>query len=226
MKDRRNKSGIGHIAERGAFKIWLAIMIIFSYIALDMLNIRTAQDIKRDQARYNLQQIHYCYMRAIEVMTPKMTYETCTNKTKTSFTGDVFILDADTLEFVHETSRDVPRNVPLFFTKESVGKNFRDWESAEKAIHIILQGKDSEKGVDNFWNFDGDAEWLEWKFLPSEFGGLDGKRLIAVQGTQKDEVMKYLSTYRYAHMSVTALLVFLLLVEHGRRRRYDSGRFI
>ena len=64
------------------------------------------------------------------------------------------------------------------------------------------------------------------EILPSEFGGLDGKRLIAVQGTQKDEVMKYLSTYRFTHMSVTALLVFLLLVEHGRRRRYDSGRFI
>lgn len=226
MKERRNTSRVGHIAERGTFKVWMAIMLIFSFIAMDMLLSKSIEEVKRDQARYNLQQIKYCYIRSIEVMTQKMAFETCTNKSKTSFTGDVFILDADTLQFVHETSRDVPRDGGLFFTKASVGQYFRDWDSAEKAMKTILHGKDSESGVDVFYNFDGDTEWIEWKYLPNEFGGLDGKRLIAVQGTQKDEVLKYLSTYRYTFMSSTALMVFLLLVEHGRRRRYDSGRYI
>lgn len=219
MKDRRKSSvQIEGVNERGSFKIWVAIFLIALFIALDLLLKQTVEDMKRDQARYNLQQIKYCYVRSIEVMTQKMAFETCTNKSKTSYTGDVYILDADTLEFVHETSRDVPRMQNMYFTKDSVGQYFKDWESAAEAIRIIQLGKDSEKGVDASYNFDGDKEWLEWKFLPSEFGGLDGRRLIAVQGTQRDEVLKYWNAYRHLYMIGTALVVFLLLVENSRRR--------
>ena len=222
MKDRRKSSvQVEGVNERGTFKIWVATFLIALFIALDLLLKQTVEDMKRDQARYNLQQIQYCYIRNIEVMTQKMAFETCTNKSKTSYTGDVYILDADTLEFVHETSRDVPRMKNMYFTKESVGQYFRDWESAADSIRIIQLGKDSEKGVDASYNFDGDKEWLEWKFLPSEFGGLDGRRLIAVQGTQRDEVLKYWNTYRYLYMVGTALVVFLLLAENSRRRENE-----
>lgn len=219
MKDRRKSSvQIEGINERGSFKIWVAIFLIALFIALDLLLKQTVEETKRDQARYNLQQIKYCYVRSIEVMTQKMAFETCTNKSKTSYTGDVYILDADTLGFVHETSRDVPRMQPMYFTKDSVGQYFRDWESAAEVIRIVQLGKDSEKGVGASYIFDGDEEWLEWKFLPSEFGGLDGRRLIAVQGTQRDEVLKYWNAYRYLYMVGTSLVVFLLLVENSRRR--------
>lgn len=210
---------VGDTHDRGSFKIWVVILLVLSFICSDLTLTNSVEAMKRDQARYNLQQVKYCYIANIEVMTQKMAFDVCTNKSKTSFTGDVYILDADTLKFVHETSRDVPRDGDLYFTKESVGQYFRDWESANMAIKIMQLGKDSEAWVNNKYNFDGDIEWIEWIYLPNEFGGLDGKRLIAVQGTQKDEAMNYFSGYRYGDMAMTAFVSFLLLVEHSRRRK-------
>ena len=212
---------VGDTHDRSSFKIWMVILLVLSFIYSDLTLINSVEFMKRDQARYNLQQVKHCYTANIEVMTQKMAFDVCANKSKTSFTGDVYVLDADTLKFVHETSRDVPREGDLYFTKESVGRYFKDWESADKAIKIMQLGKDSEAGVNNKYNFDGDIEWLEWIYLPNEFGGLDGKRLIAVQGTQRDEVMNYFDKYRYSGMAMTAFVSFLLLVEQGRRRRNE-----
>lgn len=210
---------VGDAHDRGSFKIWMVILLVLSFIYSDLTLTNSVEAMKRDQARYNLQQVKHCYIANIEVMTQKMAFDVCTNKSKTSFTGDVYILNADTLKFVHETSRDVPRDGDLYFTKESVGQYFKDWESANRAIKIMQLGKDSEAGVNNSYNFDGDVEWLEWLYLPNEFGDLDGKRLIAVQGTQKDEVMNYFSYYRYGCIVMTAFMVFLLLVEQSRGRK-------
>ena len=212
---------VGDVHDRGSFKIWMVILLVLSFIYSDLTLTNSVEAMKRDQARYNLQQVKHCYIANIEVMTQKMAFDACTNKSKTSFTGDVYILNADTLKFVHETSRDVPRDGDLYFTKESVGQYFKDWESANRAIKIMQLGKDSEAGVNNSYNFDGDVEWLEWIYLPNEFGDLDGKRLIAVQGTQKDEVMNYFSYYRYGCMVMTAFMSFLLLVAQSRRRKNE-----
>jgi hypothetical protein len=206
---------------RSCRKLWYVIIIILVYILMDSLLKYNVQEMKRSQARYNLEQIKYCYKNIYDVVGKLESLGVCTNKSKTSYTGDVYILDADTLEFIHETSRDIPRNEVMYFTKESIGKYFKDWESADKAFKIIMLGKNSEYGVNVSYNFDGDIEWLEWIFLPNEFGK---NRMIAVQGTQQDEVMLYLAVYRYSFMFLTAIFVFFLLVSHKRRRINDNRR--
>ena len=114
-KERRKSSGIA-----------MAILIVVLAISSDVLLRFSIEDNARQQARYNLQQIKYCYSRTSKVMDMIPALETCTAKSRVGFSGDVYVLDADTKEFVVENSSDVP-NGALYFTKESVGKYFKDW---------------------------------------------------------------------------------------------------
>ena len=159
----------------------LFTMIFTSVVAIDI------QLEHRKQARYNLEQVKTCLNSINPFLSLHKSFETCTKDSRTSTTGDIYVLDGETLEFVHENSNDVPRE--LYFTKDSVGKYFKDWNSAKEALVYITSGKDSDNTYNTSYNFDGDTEWLEWvNYMYKD------RWYIIVQGTQKDEA---LNNYRY-----------------------------
>lgn len=141
----------------------------------------------RKQARYNLEQVKTCMDNINTFLEMDRVFDICTKNSRTTTTGDIYILDGETLEFVHENSNDVP--IDIYFTKDSVGKYFKDWDSAKKALVYLTSGKDSDNTYNTSYNFDGDTEWLEWiNYVHKD------KWYIVVQGTQKDEA---LNTYMY-----------------------------
>lgn len=205
---------------RSNIKILVASILILSALFLDAFLMTVVENSKRQQARFNLDQVKYCYASLVETFGVSKSLSICIAKSKTSFTGDAYALDADTLEFISETSSDVPRT-QLFFNKESVGKYFADWESGSLALRLMLMGKDSIEGINTKYLFDDDWEWLEWKYLPDEVND-GGLRIVVVQGTQKDEVYSEFYAYRIINGLVTFIIVLLLLVGNARRREDDD----
>lgn len=212
---------MSRIHRRSTILVWLAILIVANFIISNIiLERKSIMEMKRDQARYLLKQVKYCYTNVLELTSLDRTLSICTDKSRTSYTGDVYVLNSETLEFIHETSRDIPRNKKVYFTKDSVGKEFRDWESAKKALDLMLLGKDSEPGVNASYQFDDDVEWIEWIYLPDDSSITN--RMIVVQGIQRDEVLTYLIPFKVATISSTVIIVVLLLAIH-KRRRDDDG---
>lgn len=209
---RRKHSGV-------ALAVFVIVLAIFSDILLKL----SIEDFGRHQARYNLQQIKYCYGRASKVMDMRASLETCTAKARVGFSGDVYVLDAETKEFVVENSSDVP-NGAMYFTKESVGKHFNDWSTADSAIKKILLGKDSEEGTKVAYLFDKDVEWLEWKYLPDATKFTDGRKLIVVHGVQSHEVFEHFRLLERIGFLFAGILVFFILVSHNIQINYNYGR--
>ena len=197
-------------------------MIVLA-IASDILLKLSIEDFGRQQARYNLQQIKYCYSRASKEMSLIATLETCTAKSRVGFSGDVYVLDADTKEFIIENSLDVPSGA-MYFTKESVGKYFKDWNMADTAIKQIMLGKDSEVGNEVAYLFDNDIEWLEWKYLPDATKYTNDKRLIVVQGIQSNEAVEQFRILERIGFLFAGILVFMLLVLHNVQISYKNRR--
>ena len=210
-EERRKSSGVA-----------MAIFIIVLAISSDVLLRFSIEDNARQQARYNLQQIKYCYGRASKVMDMRASLETCTAKARVGFSGDVYVLDAETKEFVVENSSDVP-NGAMYFTKESVGKHFNDWSTADSAIKKILLGKDSEEGTKVSYLFDNSVEWLEWKYLPDATKYTNDRKLIVVHGVQSDEIFAHFGVLEKVGFIFTGILVFLLLVAHNIHINYVYG---
>ena len=211
-EERRKSSGIA-----------MAIFIIVLAISSDVLLRFSIEDNVRQQARYNLQQIKYCYSRASKVMDMIPALETCTAKSRVGFSGDVYVLDADTKEFVVENSSDVPGGA-MYFTKESVGKYFKDWDTANIAIKHIMLGKDSEVDTKVAYLFDNDIEWLEWKYLPDATKYTNDKRLIVVQGIQSNEAVEQFRILERIGFLFAGILVFMLLVLHNVQISYKNRR--
>lgn len=203
--------------------IALAVFVIVLAIASDILLKLSIEDFGRQQARYNLQQIKYCYSRASKEMSLIATLETCTAKARVGFSGDVYVLDADTKEFIIENSSDVPSGA-MYFTKESVGKYFKDWNTADTAIKQIMLGKDSEVGNEVAYLFDNDIEWLEWKYLPDATKYTNDRRLIVVQGIQSNEAVEQFRILERIGFLFAGILVFMLLVLHNVQIRYKNRR--
>lgn len=203
--------------------IALAVFVIVLAIASDILLKLSIEDFGRQQARYNLQQIKYCYSRASKEMSLIATLETCTAKARVGFSGDVYVLDADTKEFIIENSLDVPSGA-MYFTKESVGKYFKDWNTADTAIKQIMLGKDSEVGNEVAYLFDNDIEWLEWKYLPDATKYTNDKRLIVVQGIQSNEAVEQFRILERIGFLFAGILVFMLLVLHNVQISYKNRR--
>ena len=201
----------------------LAIFVIILAISSDILLKLSIEDFGRQQARYNLQQIKYCYNRTSKVMDMIPALETCTAKSRVGFSGDVYVLDADTKEFIIENSSDVPSGA-LYFTKESVGKSFNDWNTANIAIKQIMLGKDSEVGNGVAYLFDNDIEWLEWKYLPDATKYTNDRRLIVVQGVQSNEAVEQFRVLERIGFLFAGILVFMLLVLHNVQISYKSRR--
>ena len=206
MYKNERRSGYSGIA--------LAVFVIVLAIASDILLKLSIEDFGRQQARYNLQQIKYCYGRASKEMSLIATLETCTAKSRVGFSGDVYVLDADTKEFVVENSSDVPGGA-MYFTKESVGKYFNNWETAETAMKQITLGKDSDVSTKASYLFDNEVEWVEWKYLPDETKYTEGKKLIVVHGVQSDEVFEHFKLLERIRFLFAGILVFFLLVSHN-----------
>ena len=209
---------------------FIVLIIVFAIFSILLLH-REVQDSYRKQARYNLEQIKYCYTSIVENYGVKKASQICTAKSKTGFTGDVYVLDADTKEFVYENSNDTSKD-SLTFTKDSVGVYFNDWESGDRVIKTILLGKDSEEDTKAFYLFDNSIEWLEWKYLPDDVKNDNDLKLIAVQGVQSDEAYANFKAIEYMILVVSSVgvlvLVFLHRLQfsrvHQRRRSYDKPR--
>ena len=203
--------------------IALAVLVIILAISSDILLKLSIEDFGRHQARYNLQQIKYCYNRTSKEMDLVTALEICTAKARVGFSGDVYVLDAETKEFVVENSSDVP-NGAMYFTKESVGKHFNDWSTADSAIKKILLGKDSEEGTKVAYLFDNSVEWLEWKYLPDATKYTNDRKLIVVHGVQSDEIFAHFGVLEKVGFIFAGILVFFLLVAHNIHINYVDGR--
>ena len=201
----------------------LAVLVIILAISSDILLKLSIEDFGRQQARYNLQQIKYCYNRTSKEMDLVTALEICTAKARVGFSGDVYVLDAETKEFVVENSSDVP-NGAMYFTKESVGKHFNDWSTADSAIKKILLGKDSEEGTKVAYLFDNSVEWLEWKYLPDATKYTNDRKLIVVHGVQSDEIFAHFGVVEKVGFIFAGILVFFLLVAHNIHINYAYGR--
>ena len=208
---------------KGYSGIVLAVFVIVLAIMSDIMVKMSVEEFSRHQARYNLQQIKYCYGRASKVMDMRASLETCTAKARVGFSGDVYVLDAETKEFVVENSSDVP-NGAMYFTKESVGKHFNDWSTADIAIKKILLGKDSEEGSKVAYLFDNSVEWLEWKYLPDATKYTNDRKLIVVHGVQSDEIFAHFGVLEKVGFIFAGILVFFLLVAHNIHINYVYGR--
>lgn len=202
--------------------IALAVLVIILAISSDILLKLSIEDFGRQQARYNLQQIKYCYNRTSKEMDLVTALEICTAKARVGFSGDVYVLDAETKEFVVENSSDVP-NGAMYFTKESVGKHFNDWSTADIAIKKILLGKDSEEGTKVAYLFDNSVEWLEWKYLPDATKYTNDRKLIVVHGVQSDEIFAHFGVLEKVGFIFAGILVFFLLVAHNIHINYVYG---
>lgn len=207
---------------KGYLGIVLVVFVIVLAIMSDIMVKMSVEEFSRHQARYNLQQIKYCYGRASKVMDMRASLETCTAKARVGFSGDVYVLDAETKEFVVENSSDVP-NGAMYFTKESVGKHFNDWSTADSAIKKILLGKDSEEGSKVAYLFDNSVEWLEWKYLPDATKYTNDRKLVVVHGVQSDEIFAHFGALEKVGFIFAGILVFFLLVAHNININYVYG---
>lgn len=208
-------------------RLVLAIVVIVVSIVSSLLLRVLIEDSSREQARQNLSQVKYCYTQGIQNLSLMETLNICTSKVRVGFTGDVYVLDASTKEFVFENSTDVPQG-NLVFTEESVGQYFKDWSSGNIALGHMMLGRDSDQSTDVSYLFDTDKEWIEWKYLPDSVVHTDERRLIAVHGVQSNEAIEKFKQLECYWFACATLIVFALLVSHSaevknvRRRRADD----
>jgi len=195
---------------RSASRRWVRLSIIvgtimlMSYSFMDSFE-KYEETTKREQARYNLEHITSCVEKGSKKgVKGRDLWEMCTHNVRTSQTGDVYILDEKSYEFVYDNSNDVPSK-KLAFTRSSVGSLFVDWESGLAARKIMTAGTDSSSSSRISYNFDGSPEWLEWKTWEH-----NGRKYVIVQGIQADEVYEGLSNLTY--MFYTFMGVFILII--------------
>ena len=189
----------------------MAITIAVCTIIISVVLRSSVEVNSRQQAVYNLEQIKYCYENTSRVLSSDKAQKVCTAKVKVGFTGDVYVLDADNLNFLVENSLDVPSDIS--FTKEAVGGYFYDWDSAENALRTIKLGKNSSPEVRVQYSFNKAPEWLEWKYLPDDVND-GGAKVIAVHGVQSSEAYRNFSTVEYLIFGLNGLVVFILLILH------------
>lgn len=167
------------------------------------------QDNRHQSREFNLDNIKKCMDR-----TGKTKYnleldyraEICIESSRTTYTGNVYVLDYETLEVKYDSSRDIPQDTIMYFTEESIGQHFYDWKSGADAINYMTRGGDSIAHMDIWYNYDGVIEWVEWITYEDI---VDCKLYIIVQGSQKDEaIAQYNGIYYYT-------MVYILLLSIG-----------
>ena len=183
-------------------KLYAAIFIICATLITDVLFNKYVQDSKRQQARFNVEHTVGCLglyesideSRVVDPLGMKL----CASKMRTSPTGDMYLLDMADLKFVYDNSSDVPRD--MYFTKESVGQYFNEWDTAIGALGSLTNGTDSVYGTRAKYNYDGATEWLEFGTYTTK----DGRNLVVVQGVQSDEVLR---AYKLPKVSIGILVL-------------------
>jgi len=228
----QNTEGI----RRGLRLILITVAIgLMSYSFMDSFK-SYVETKKREQARYNLEHITHCLTRVERVieklgdeecenaeLLDKAVWNTCTKGVRTSSTGDVYVLDRSDCKFVYDNSNDVPEKV-LYFTEESIGGLFKDWDSAVKARQLMTSGNDSTATTRGWYNFDGHPEWLEWKMWEH-----DDKSYVVIQGIQSDEVYASMQEIEYMYYVFMFIIVGVLPLEvnavpkDNRCRRRSDG---
>jgi len=199
------------------------ILLLISTVVIDTHMSYLIEQEKRQQARYNLEQVRHCLDKGLPIMAEIEVFNQCISKSRTSQTGDVYVFDPYTLEGIYDTSVDIPLHKQMSFTKESLGQIFKDWHSAEVAIEHIILGKDSKYGDNAKYLFDDDWEWLEWIYYPEEAtkAFTNDTPYVIVQGTQRDEIFKRYEGIRFAVFLLISFISLLLLstikVTHRRR---------
>lgn len=193
--------------------ILAVIILLLSTVIVDMHMSHLIEQDKRQQARYNLEQIKNCLDRGLTKSPEAEVFEQCIGKSKTSQTGDVYVFNPFTLDNIYDTSVDIPLNRQLRFTPDSLGLIFTDWNSAEIALKKMTLGKDSKYGDNVKYLFDDDWEWLEWIYYPKEASKAFSKNVpyVIVQGTQKDEVFKRYEVIRLSVFGIISFICLLLL---------------
>lgn len=202
-------------------KIYASIFIIFMTLLSDIILNAIVEEGKRQQARYNIEHSITCFKRyesnhgLLDVFGIKM----CIDNQRTSNTGDMYVLDMKDLQFVYDPSNDVPKNERLYFTKESVGKYFSEWDTATNSLSHITSGNSSNEYSRVSYNFDGSTEWLEY----SPYILSNGDMYVLIQGIQKDEALEIFFYYRvFIGASVFLYVLWLLTTSFSTRRREDA----
>lgn len=193
-------------------KIIASIILIVMAITVDICLKHTAEKCIRKQANFRLEQMAHCLDKALPLINKEEALQTCVAKSRTTHTGDAYVLDAYTLEFLYDASNDTTKQEKLYFTKESVGEYFQDWESAERFITQVTMGKNSDNSAGGYYRFDDADEWLEWRYYPSELSiNYKERKLILIQGSQSDEVMKSFDLVRWI-IKISVLLIIIILI--------------
>jgi len=201
-------------------KIYAAVFMIFTAIIIDNILVYQVETEKRAQGVFNVQHAISC-MGRFERAVGTLEYngmKTCADDMRTSITGDMFLLNYDTKEFLYDGSKDIPSGQKLYFTEDSIGKYFKDWKSAEYAMKFIGSGVDSIPSTRVSYNYDGREEWLEYKtFTPATLGS----RVIVVQGIQSDEALSGYSVVRNSAKTLVGVYAMWLLSTGISGRRND-----
>lgn len=202
-------------------KIYASIFIIFISLFSDIILLNIVESCKRQQARCNIEHSLTCFKRyeANNGTLDISGIRQCVDNQRTSLTGDMYLLDMEDLQFIYDPSNDVPKNEKLYFTKDSIGKYFSEWDTAASAILNITSGNSSNEYSKVSYNFDGSTEWLEY----SPYTTVNGSNYVLVQGTQRDEAIELFNHYRlFIGVSVFLYVLWLISTSFVSKRRDDA----
>ncbi len=198
-------------------KIYAAIFILLVSIIIDATTVHYLELNKRQQARFNLEHSLSCFYDVETDYNKSLGFngiKHCVNKMRTSISGDMYVLDRNTLDFIYDGSSDIPKD--LQFTEDSVGQYFKEWDTAEDALKYLLSGTNSTPTTFAKYNFDGAEEWLEYVTYTT----LENTELVLVQGIQSDEVKISYQVPRTLAAFLVSIYIFWLLSTslHNRRK--------
>jgi len=216
--EKTRRCGMHSRISRSTYKLYIAIVLLLSAIVIDVSMRITIENQKRIQARYNLEQIEFCLNSMVDTnIVGALTV--CTSKCRTSETGDVFTFDLDTGEVVYDVSRDVPLGEKFYFNDDNIDKLWYNADSGKAAMYWLESGKDSTYGMNIWYNYDGEPEWLEWINYER-----DGKKYVIVQGTQQDEVFDDYAVIRYGFLVIMFMSAFVLIASYLREQKNERRK--
>ena len=147
-------------------------------------------------------------------------FKICAGKMKITPTGDMFAFDLNTRKFVFDPSLDC-QTTEAIMTEDSNCKLHKHPKDCKKALVSLSSGYDSGDFNEVGWRFTENIEWLEWKVLPTEQRGFDGRlrgglkkphQVVLVQGIQKNETKAKTQIYYYVLFFISLMMLVMLLV--------------
>jgi len=206
------------------------VLVVIITILIDSAWKVSLENSARTQAKYNLAQIKLCVDSLLltdedglytkySVKTDKELNKAlfvCAKNMKVSPQGDVWAYNLQTKKYVFDSNVKYGTIANRYWDKAHVCKSNKDW--CGRLLTIMNSGYDST-WLGYSWVFKNDKEYLEWKVLPDETLGFDGKsrsgistpqQIVVIQGAREKEL---LDRYRYFRMVVYGLgFVAIVLV--------------